>query len=71
MIYRRLLELTFLWEKLELCQVRSDIRERFFPQRVLGTAQASQGMGMAPRLPELQEHLDNAPRHRLGLLVMP
>ena len=39
-----------------------DFRERFSLQRVLGTAQAPQGMGTAPRLPELQEHLDSAAR---------
>ena len=39
-----------------------ELRERFFPQRVLGTAQAPQGMGTAPRLPELQERLDSAAR---------
>ena len=43
-----------------------DIRRRFFPQRVLGTAQAPQGMGPAPRLPELQEHLDTTPRDAQG-----
>ena len=43
-------------------RVRLEIRERFFPQRVLGTAQAPQGMGTAPRLPELQERLDSAAR---------
>ena len=42
--------------------LRLDIRERFFPQKVLGTAQALQGMGMALRLPELQERLDSAAR---------
>lgn len=45
---------------------RLEIRERFFLQRVLGTAQASQGMDTALRLPELQESLDNM--HRVGLL---
>ena len=37
---------------------RLEIRARFFPQIVLGAAQAPQGMGTAPRLPELQECLD-------------
>ena len=55
-------------EQLELCQsrVRLDIRERFFPQRLLGTAQAPQGMGTALRLPELQERLDSAARDAQG-----
>lgn len=58
-------------EWLELCQgrVRLDIRKRFFPQRVQGGAE--QGMATAARLPELQELLNNAPRHRVGLLGCP
>lgn len=38
---------------------------------MLGTEQVPQGMGMAQRLPELQEHLDRAVRHRVGLLGYP
>lgn len=51
-----------------LRRFRLDIRKRFFPQRVQGTAQAALGMGPAP---ELQERLDTAPRHRLGVLGCP
>ena len=47
-------------------QAQAESRERFFPQRVLGTAQAPQGMGTAPRLPELQERLDSAARDAQG-----
>lgn len=36
--------------------------------KVLGTAQ---GMVAAPRLLELQEHLDNTPGHRVGFLGWP
>lgn len=36
-----------------------DLREKFFPQRVVGS---DQGMGTFPRLPDLQESLDTAPR---------
>ena len=48
---------------------RLDFRESFFLQSVLGTAQAPQGMGTAPRLPELQEGLDTAPRDAQGGII--
>lgn len=42
-----------------------------WPRGWLGTDQAPQGMVTAPRLPELQEHSDNALRRRVALLGCP
>ncbi|NWT59195.1 MID49 protein, partial [Erythrocercus mccallii] len=57
-------------EQQELCQerFRLDMRKRFFPRGWWGTDQAPKGMVTDPRLPELQEHLENALGDRVGLL---
>ena len=50
---------------------RSEARDqgKALPPRVVGTTQAPQGMGTAPRLPELQEHLDSTRRDAQGRAV--
>ena len=54
-------------EWLELCQGGFGwISEKVLPPEGAGTAQAPQGMGTAPRLPELQESLDTAPGMHRG-----
>ena len=55
---------------MELCQGGLGWRSgKGSSPEVLGTAQAPQGMGTAPRLPELQEGLDNALRDAQGGIV--
>lgn len=50
-----------------MCQGRFRLafRKKSSPTEWLGTEQAPQGAVMAPKLPELQEHVDNSLRHRV------
>lgn len=52
-------------------EVQVGITKRFSPRSCWGTDQAPQGTGTAPKLPELQEHLDTTSRDRVGLLGCP
>lgn len=53
---------------MKLCQGSFRLNFKNFLQMVVGTELAPQGTVMAPRLPELQERLDNALRQRVGIL---